>query len=117
MGSTVEPQAIASLWHSVCVMSVQHDPTHHRFIVALGEYEASLMYTRRGQVLDFYHIYVPDPFRGRGVAGRILIAAFDYARDNHLKVTPTCPFIRNDFLPRFPQYRDLVVGGEFPFAE
>lgn len=98
-------------------MSVQHDASRHRFTVALGEYEAALMYARRGEVLDFYHIYVPDPFRGRGIAGRILIAAFDYARENDLKVTPTCPFIRNDFLPRFTRYHDLVVDGEFPFAE
>jgi hypothetical protein len=100
-------------------MSVQHDENNHRFTVALGAYEAALMYARRGDVLDFYHIYVPDPFRGpgRGIAGRILIAAFDYARENNLKVTPTCPFIRNDFLPRFERYRDLIVDGEFPFAD
>lgn len=74
------------------------------------------MYAKRGNVLDFYHIYVPDPYRNRGAAGKILIAAFDYAREKGYKVVPTCPFISGDFLPRFPKYQELVESGEFPFA-
>ena len=82
----------------------------------LGSYEAELMYAQREKVLDFYHIYVPDPFRNRGVAGKILLAAFEYAEKEGLQVVPSCPFIRHDFLPRFPQYQKLTQPGEFPFA-
>lgn len=98
-------------------MKVEHDETRGRFSVQMGDYEACLMYARRGDVLDFYHIYVPEPYRNRGIAGRVLIAAFDYARANGLKVVPSCPFIAGDFLPRFEKYQDLVERGEFPFAE
>ena len=97
-------------------MKVEHDPEKHKFFMALGEYEASLMYAERGKVLDFYHVYVPDPFRNRGLAGRILITAFEYAREKGYKVVPTCPFISGDFLPRFPKYQDLIQAGDFPFA-
>jgi hypothetical protein len=97
-------------------MKVIHDSRRHRFTMKLGAYEASLMYARRGKTLDFYHIYVPDPFRNRGHAARLLIAAFEFAKRRHYRVIPTCPFIRNDFLPRFPQYQPLVQAGEFPFV-
>jgi hypothetical protein len=97
-------------------MPVEHDPLHQRFFTRLGAYEACLMYARRGPVLDFYHIYTPVPFRNRGVSGRILVAAFDYARGAGLRVVPSCPYIATEFLPRFPQYQDLVESGEFPFA-
>jgi uncharacterized protein len=97
-------------------MTVEHDPDRQRFFVRLGSYEACLMYARRGEVLDFYHIYVPDPYRNRGLAGRILISAFDYAAQNNLRVVPSCPFIAGDFLPRFEKYQPLVERGEFPFV-
>src|SRR5947209_7533054 len=97
-------------------MKIEHDPERHRFSAKLGVYEASLMYARKGKALDFYHIYVPDPFRNRGIAGKILIAAFEYARAEGCQVVPSCPFIASDFLPRFPQYQSLVKPGEFPFA-
>jgi hypothetical protein len=82
-------------------------------VIDLNPYEATLLYARKGNTLDFYHVYVPDPYRNRGVAGKILIAAFEYAQKEGLKVIPTCPFIRGDFLPRFPRYQPLVVEGEF----
>lgn len=96
-------------------MKVEHDKGRQKFRVKAGEYEASLMYAQKGRVLDFYHIYVPEPFRNRGIAGKILIAAFDYAEKEGFSVVPTCPFIRHDFLPRFPRYQKLVKAGEFPF--
>ena len=97
-------------------MNVEHDKQQRRFSIRLGAYEACLMYARRGNLLDFYHIYVPDPFRNRGIAGKILIEAFEYAKANGLKVVPSCPFITSDFLPRFGQYRSIVHEGAFPFT-
>ncbi|MBI1370239.1 MAG: N-acetyltransferase [Planctomycetes bacterium] len=96
-------------------MSIEHDTARHCFYQRCGEYEAVLMYARRDRVIDLYHIYVPDPCRNRGLAGYLLAAAFDFARAETLKVIPTCPFIRNDFLPRFPQYHDIVDFDAQPF--
>ena len=98
-------------------MRIEHDEKRQRFYIRLGAYEACLMYARRDDVLDFYHIYVPDPYRNRGIAGRILIAAFDHAEAHGLRVVPSCPFIAGDFLPRFPKYASLAAGGAFPFAD
>ena len=54
-------------------MKVEHDSEKHKFFVTVGDYEAVLMYAEKERVLDFYHIYVPDPFRNRGIAAKILI--------------------------------------------
>ena len=95
-------------------MEIAHDAARHQFSVNLDPYDAVLMYAKRGKVLDFYHIYVPDPFRNQGLAGKILIHAFDYAKKEGYQVVPTCPFIRDDFLKHFPQYQEIVQSGEFP---
>ena len=97
-------------------MNVIHDAEKKEFYVELGAYRAVLMYAKQGDTLDLYHIYVPDPFRGQRVAGRILVEAFEYAQKEGLKVVATCPFIAKDFLKLFPQYQKLVCPGEFPFA-
>lgn len=82
------------------VMTIQREPDRHRFFIPLGEYEALLMCAERNDILDFYHIYVPDPYRNRGIAGRLPRFAFDYARDHEDKVVASCPFIAGDLLPR-----------------
>ncbi len=98
-------------------MKIRHDHERHQFVGELGSYHAVLMYAERDGVLDFYHVYIPDPFRKRGLAGALLKRAFEYARLEQLQVVPTCPFIAGDFLSRFPEYRELTVTGEFPFAQ
>ena len=60
------------------------------------------------RLLDFYHIYVPKPFRNRVIAGKILVEAFNYVKASGLKVVPNCPFITSKFLPRFGRYRSIV---------
>ena len=97
-------------------MNIVHDPKKGEFVVELGSYRAVLLYAKKGKLLDFYHIYVPDPFRSRGLAAKILIAAFEHAREAGRQVVPSCPFIKNDFLPRFSKYQELVKPGAFPFA-
>ena len=98
-------------------MNIIHDVEKQEFRIDLGVYRAVLLYARRGKVLDFYQIYVPDPFRSQGLAGKILIDAFEYAKKEGYRVVPTCPFIAGDFLKRFPQYQETVHPGEFPFAD
>lgn len=96
---------------------IDHDKNHHRFIRKCGEYEAALMYAEKNGVLDFYHIYTPDPFRGGDVSTSILKFAFKYARNNNYRIVPSCPYIAGSFLDRFPEYRDLIDEGVFPFSD
>jgi uncharacterized protein len=89
-------------------MEIEHDPDRGRFFIRLGDEEAFLSYRREGDLLDFGHVFVPPAHRGKSHAGKILIAGFEFARSEGCKVIPTCPYIAHEFLPRFPQYQDLV---------
>jgi predicted GNAT family acetyltransferase len=57
--------------------------------------------------ITLWHTEVPPSLRGRGVAGMLVKTAFEYARDNHLKVDVICP-IAVDFLSKNPEFKNLV---------
>ena len=88
-----------------------HDETAHRFCVALQGYEACLMYRLSGKAVDLYHTYVPEVFRGRGIAEQLCKAAFDYAKAKGLTVIPSCSYISGAYLKRHPEYESLVKRG------
>jgi len=89
-------------------VDVQHDQTGSRFCVKLQGYEACLMYRRTGKELDLYHTYVPEVFRGRGVAEQLCKAAFEYATREGLTVVPSCSYISGAYLKRHPEYEPLT---------
>jgi hypothetical protein len=91
-------------------MSVRHEPENARF-VADADPQAVLTYVRTAAgTLDFNHTFVPPALRGRGTAAELAAYALSYARDNGLKVVPSCPFVAK-FIQRNPQYGDLVAAG------
>jgi len=91
--------------------TVIHDQAGSRFCVKLQGFEACLMYRRQGQELDLYHTYVPEVFRGRGVAERLAHAAFEYAKAEGLAVIPSCSYISGAYLKRHPEYEPLTRRG------
>ena len=90
---------------------VEHDEANHRFGTRLQGYEACLMYRRAGRDIDFYHTYVPEVFRGRGVAEQLCKAGFEYAKANQLTVIPSCSYISDAYLKRHKEYEPLVKRG------
>jgi predicted GNAT family acetyltransferase len=57
--------------------------------------------------ITLWHTEVPPRLRGRGIAGMLAQTAFEYARDNQLKVDVICP-IAIDFLQKHPEFQGLV---------
>ena len=92
-------------------LEVVHESAGHRFCVRLDEYEACLMYRRAGQDIDFYHTYVPEVFRGRGIAEKLCKAGFEYAKANHLLVIPSCSYVSGAYLKRHPEYEAITKRG------
>jgi predicted GNAT family acetyltransferase len=64
---------------------------------------------KKPEVLDLQHTFVPGSFRGQGMAGKLCVAAFEHAKEKGYLVQPTCSYISDTFLPRNPQWNDLVV--------
>ena len=69
------------------------------------------MYRLAGKELDLYHTYVPEVFRGRGMAEKLCQAAFEYANTNGLTVIPSCSYISDAYLKRHPEYEPLTKRG------
>lgn len=89
-------------------VEVQHDKPASRFCVKLQGFEACLMYRQQAREIDLYHTYVPEVFRGRGIAEQLCRAAFEYAKQQQLTVLPSCSYISGAYLKRHPEYQPLV---------
>ncbi len=70
-----------------------HDEKTQEFYIATPEGKALLHYERNGDILNFHHTFVPPELRGRGLAEKVVSAGFDYVKQHHLKVIPTCPYV------------------------
>ena len=92
-------------------LTVEHDAKGRRFCVKLEGYEACLMYRLHDQEMDLYHTYVPEVFRGRGLAEKLCQAGFEYANAHGLTVLPSCSYIAGAYLKRHPEYEPLVKRG------
>ena len=86
---------------------VEHVPERQRFEVRLENEVGFLSYTERGDVVTFDHTYVPDSWRGRGVAAALVRAAVAEARARKWKVRPLCSYIVT-FFQRHPEYADVT---------
>jgi predicted GNAT family acetyltransferase len=69
------------------------------------------LYDRTDGVVTFTHTEVAPEFEGQGLGGKIVTFALDAARDDGLRVVPTCPFFA-EYIRRHPVYEDLVDRGE-----
>ena len=67
-----------------------------------------MLYERRGDVLDVRHTYTPPALRGGSIAARLTEAAFEYAREQGLKILPTCSYTRV-YVERHPELRSQVA--------
>ena len=83
---------------SAAELRVLHDAKKNLFYIPLSDnskVKAVLEYRLVGENgVDMTHTGVPVELRGRGIAARLAAAAFDFAVENRLKVTPSCSYIR-----------------------
>lgn len=63
---------------------------------------------RDGGVLDYRRTFTPPPLRGQGIAREVVLFGLDYARDNGIKIIPTCPYVAK-IIRENPSYADLVA--------
>ncbi len=87
-------------------MSVTEDPENSRF-VGDGEHAgAELLYRSSGGRLEITRTFTPPELRGRGIAGQLVSAAVDRAREKGETLVPTCSYARQ----WIQQNPDAVVG-------
>ena len=88
--------------------SIRHDDSGHRFTTSVDGHDAFLEYQREDGILAITHTVVPPEIGGRGIAARLVEAALDHARAEHLKVLPRCDYAAA-YLAKHPEHADLVA--------
>lgn len=88
-------------------LRVFHNESAHRFELPVAGLRALLTYRRFPDRLIIDHTEVPKPFEGKGLAAKLASSALDFARENHLRVVPLCPYV-SAFFRKHHEYQDLL---------
>ncbi|MBI4866949.1 MAG: N-acetyltransferase [Candidatus Wallbacteria bacterium] len=87
---------------------VTHQPDRGCFVIPVDNGDEVLLEYRSGAgALDFYHTFVPESARGKGLAEKVVQAGFAFARSRGLRVIPTCSYI-GTYLRKHPEDQDLI---------
>jgi predicted GNAT family acetyltransferase len=86
---------------------VTHRPEAERFEAQVGDSLALCNYRRLGDLLVLHHTEVPQALQGQGVAADLVAAALAWAREQGLRVRPTCSYVAS-YMRRHPETQDLL---------
>ena len=89
-------------------LETRHDIEQNRFVSFIEGYEAVVEYTLKDSVIDLYRTFTPPEMRGKGIAGKIVKYALEYAKENNFKVIPTCSYVRG-YIERHENYKELLA--------
>ncbi len=89
-------------------IEVQDVPDERRYEIRVGgELAGIAIYEDAGTNRTFVHTETEPRYEGQGLAGRLVSAALDDTRAKGMKVTASCPYVRN-FIRRHAEYQDLL---------
>lgn len=91
-------------------MEVRQD--EGRFYIITEGGEGELLFKIEGGVMRIYHTFVPESERGKGVAEKLALSAFGFAKEKNLRVRPDCPYIVR-FLEKHEELRRYSVSSGF----
>ena len=87
---------------------VIHEKENERFIIYSEGKESFIEYRINDDEINLYHTYTDPGLRGKGLAALVVRAAFEYAKENNLKVVPTCSYVQA-FIKRNDEYSELIA--------
>lgn len=86
---------------------ITHNTSTHRFETIEDGITGYVEYEPYNGGIDITHTIVPKPIGGRGIAADLVKEALEYAKENSLKVIPSCSYVKV-FLERYnQQYGEL----------
>lgn len=72
---------------------------------------AEMTYSMTGtELMIIDHTDVSDTLRGKNVGYQLVQAAVEYARANHMKILPLCPFANAVFKKKIAEFGDVLRG-------
>lgn len=88
-------------------IEVTNNRSAKRFETTMGDALAVLEYELKDGVLTLVHTGVPSVLEGKGIGGKLVKAALEFASEQGLKVVPLCPFVRS-YIKRHQEYQRLL---------
>jgi len=87
---------------------VIHEKENERFVIYTEGNEVYVEYTMTEKEINLYHTYTHPALRGKGLAAQVVRAALEFAKENNLKVIPTCSYVQS-FIAKNDEYKKLVA--------
>lgn len=88
-------------------LEVTHNEAENTFEVRINGLLSKLDYMQDGKNFVITHVGVHPEFRGQGLAGKIVDASLEYAKQNSLRVIPMCSYAAS-YIRKNPQYMELT---------
>jgi len=92
-------------------MEIKNEEHHHAGVFYIddnGNRQGEMRYLTRDNVMNIYHTEVNEQLQGKHMGEKLVEAGVNFARENHLKILPTCTFARSVF-NRVKAYADVLV--------
>jgi len=83
---------------------ITHSTATNRFEATLDGQTAVAEYRLEPDTITFTHTWVPPEFRGRGIAEKLVLAGFEFARAEGRRIVPECSYVAR-LLERHPEFR------------
>ena len=92
-------------------MEIKNEEHHHAGVFYIddnGNRLGEMRYLTRDNVMNIYHTEVSEQLQGKHMGEKLVEAGVNFARENHLKILPTCVFARSVF-NRVKAYHDVLA--------
>lgn len=90
-------------------MDIKQDKKNQEFVFDENGNKGHLKYNQlNSNVLDYQSTFIDEEIRGKGYGKALVKYALEYARENNLKIVPTCRMV-STYISRNDQYKDLIA--------
>ena len=86
---------------------VIHEKENERFVIYVEGNEVYVEYKMRNNKIDLNHTFTHPALRGKGLAAHVVRAALEFAKENNMRVIPTCSYVQS-FIAKNDEYKALV---------
>lgn len=73
-----------------------------------GKTIAELIFTMGSNTISINHTFVDSGYRGRGIAGKLMLTAINYAQEHQFMIEPVCSYAK-EFFARNAKYNNLLL--------
>lgn len=98
-----------SLFLSPSLKALIHDEERRYFILKMPNGVAHITYKKLNGVIDLDHTYVPEKFRGSGVAATLAKEVLDYCLKNRINVKLSCSYLQRYYDAHYTHYQSIVI--------